>query len=209
MPRIAEARAGAEPSSPRQHARRRRILKSAEAIAAETGLERVQMHEVAKASGVAIATLYRYFPSKTHLFTAVMAEQIEEFGARLPDPAPGGPPGDAVFAALAGATRNLLSKPELATAMIQSANAARATTVPDLARVDTGFQDLLLRAWGVAEPTEQHRSRIRLLTLLWYGVLQSRLNESSSPAEADADLRMACELLLAPEDDPGAAGAGG
>ncbi|MGW5861180.1 TetR family transcriptional regulator [Streptomyces sp. NPDC055239] len=203
MPRIAEARAGAEPSSPRQHARRRRILKSAAAIAAETGLDRVQMHEVAKSSGVAIATLYRYFPSKTHLFTAVMADQIEEYGARLPGREPESPPRDAVFAALAGATRNLLRKPELATAMIQSANAARATTVPDLARVDTGFQDLLLKAWGVAEPTERHLSRIRLLTLLWYGVLQSRLNERSSPAEADADLRMACELLLAPEEDTG------
>ncbi|MEK8145910.1 helix-turn-helix domain-containing protein [Streptomyces sp. M10(2022)] len=61
MPRIAEARAGAEPSSPKQHARRRGILRAAADIAAETGLERVQMHEVAKSAGVAIGTLYRYF----------------------------------------------------------------------------------------------------------------------------------------------------
>ncbi|MEK8145909.1 hypothetical protein NKH18_45920 [Streptomyces sp. M10(2022)] len=64
-----------------------------------------------------------------------------------------------MFATLVSATRNLLSRPELATAMIQSANAARATTVPDLARVDTGFRDLLLRAWGIERPTEQHLAR--------------------------------------------------
>ncbi|MFD5654198.1 MULTISPECIES: TetR family transcriptional regulator [unclassified Streptomyces] len=201
MPRIAEARAGAEPSSPRQHARRQSILRAAADIAAETGLERVQMHEVAKSAGVAIGTLYRYFPSKTHLFTAVMADQIEGLGARLADRAGHDSPEDAVFATLAGATRSLLRRPELATAMIQSANAARASTVPDLARVDTGFLDLLLRAWAVEDPTEHHVARLRLLTLLWYGVLQSRLNERISPEEADADLRMACRLLLAPGDD--------
>ncbi|MGC9378826.1 TetR family transcriptional regulator [Streptomyces sp. MH13] len=201
MPRIAEARAGAEPSSPRQHARRQSILKAAAEIAAQMGLERVQMHEVARSAGVAIGTLYRYFPSKTHLFTAVMADQIQGFGAKMPGRAADTSPEDAVFETLAGATRKLLRRPALATAMIQSANAARASAVPDLARVDTGFLDLLLRAWDVERPTEHHVARLRLLTLLWYGVLQSRLNERITPEEADADLRMACRLLLAPEAD--------
>ncbi|MFD7430428.1 TetR family transcriptional regulator [Streptomyces sp. NPDC059818] len=203
MPRIAEARAGAEPTSPRQRARRQSILRVAADIAASTGLERVQMHEVAKSAGVAIATLYRYFPSKTHLFTALMADQIEGFAARVPDRAPDTRPEDAVFETLGSATRNLLRRPALATAMIQSANAARATTVPDLARIDSGFLDLLLRAWGVAKPTDHHIARLRLLILLWYGVLQSRLNERLTPQEADADLRMACHLLLAPGQDAG------
>ena len=201
MPRIAEARAGAEPSSPRQRARRQSILKVAADRAAETGLERVQMHEVAKSAGVAIGTLYRYFPSKTHLFTALMADRIEGFAARVPERAADTVPEDAVFETLSSATRDLLRRPALATAMIQSANAARASTVPDLARVDTGFLDLLLRAWDVERPTEHHVARLRLLTLLWYGVLQSRLNERITPEEADADLRMACRLLLAPEAD--------
>ncbi|MYY02913.1 TetR family transcriptional regulator [Streptomyces sp. SID4913] len=195
---MAEARAGAEPSSPRQRARRQSILRAAADLAAETGLERVQMHEVAKGAGVAIGTLYRYFPSKTHLFTALMADQIEGFAARVPKRPAGTSPEDAVFETLGSATRNLLRRPALATAMIQSANAARASTVPDLARIDSGFLDLLLRAWEVERPTEHHVARLRLLILLWYGVLQSRLNERLTPHEADADLRMACHLLLAP-----------
>ncbi|MFB7556805.1 TetR family transcriptional regulator [Streptomyces brevispora] len=203
MPRIAEDRAGAEPTSPRQRARRQSILKVAADIAASTGLERVQMHEVAKSAGVAIATLYRYFPSKTHLFTALMADQIEGLAARVPDRAPDTPPEDAVFETLGSATRNLLRRPALATAMIQSANAARASTVPDLARIDSGFIDVLLRAWGVEEPTDHHITRLRLLILLWYGVLQSRLNQRITPQDADADLRMACHLLLAPEPAAG------
>ncbi|THA31679.1 TetR/AcrR family transcriptional regulator [Streptomyces sp. A1277] len=198
---MAEARAGAEPSSPRQRARRQSILKVAADLAAETGLERVQMHEVAKGAGVAIGTLYRYFPSKTHLFTALMADRIEGFAARVPERPAGMSPEDAVFETLGSATRNLLRRPALATAMIQSSNAARASTVPDLARIDSGFLDLLLRAWEVEQPTEHHIARLRLLVLLWYGVLQSRLNERLTPQAAEADLRMACHLLLAPDPD--------
>lgn len=208
MPRIAEARAGAEPSSPGQQARHRRILKAAAELAAQKDLDRVQMHEVAKAAGVAIATLYRYFPSKTHLFTAVMAEQIQDFGERLPERGADAFPEDAVFTTLASATRNLLRHPTLANAMIQSANSARAPDVPDVTRVDTGFRDLMLKAWGVEKPTEQHLTRVRLLTLLWYGVLQSRLSERVSAGDAESDLRTACELLLAPGPTPWEKGSG-
>lgn len=166
------------------------------------------MHEVAKAAGVAIATLYRYFPSKIHLFTAVMAEQIQDFGARLPERGADASPEEAVFTTLASATRNLLRHPTLATAMIQSANSASAASVPDVTRVDTGFRDLMLKAWGVEKPTEQHLTRVRLLTLLWYGVLQSRLNERVSAGDAESDLHTACELLLAPGPTPPAKGSG-
>ncbi|MEU8706897.1 TetR family transcriptional regulator [Streptomyces sp. NPDC048565] len=203
MPRIAEARAGAEPSSPRQRERRQSILRVAADRAAATGLEQVQMHDVAKSAGVAIGTLYRYFPSKTHLFTALMADQIEGLAARVPERDADTSPEDAVFETLRTATRRLLRRPALATAMIQSSNAARATSVPDLARIDSGFLDLLLRAWGVEQPTEHHITRLRLLILLWYGVLQSRLNERLTPEKAYADLRMGCHLLLAPGPDGG------
>lgn len=208
MPRIAEARTGAEPSSPRQRARHLRILKAAAELAAEKSLDQVQMHEVAKAAGVAIGTLYRYFPSKIHLFTAVMAEQIEDFGARLPERGADTSPEEAVFETLASATRNLLRRPTLATAMIQSANSARAAVVTDVTRVDTGFRDLMLRAWGIEDPAEHHLTRVRLLTLLWYGVLQSRLNERVSAGDAESDLRMACRLLLAPDPAPLEKGSG-
>jgi len=201
MPRIAEARPGAEPSSPEQRARHVRILDAAAQQAAERGLDRVQMQEVAKAAGVAIGTLYRYFPSKTHLFTAVMAEQIDRLEKQPPRRRPDTTPEEAVFEVLVSAHRNLLRRPALATAMIQSVNAAHAATVTDVGRIDSGFHELLLRAWGLDDPTLSEVNRIRLLVLLWYGVLQSSLNGRSSAPEAEADLRLACTLLLAPETD--------
>ncbi len=89
MPRIAKAREGAEPTSDVQRERQVRILTAAARLGSEHELARVQMAEVAKDAGVAIGTLYRYFPSKTHLFVALLLSQLERARDRLPDPPPG------------------------------------------------------------------------------------------------------------------------
>jgi AcrR family transcriptional regulator len=204
VPRIAEVRASAEPSSPEQRARHLRILRAAARLGAEKGLERVQMHEVAKEAGVAIATLYRYFPSKTHLFTAVLAEQVDRFGESLPRPEPGMTPEDAVGEVLVLASRRLLRRPALATAMLQSASAANAAAVADVGRIDRTFRKIVLRTLGVAEPTVTDVTLIRLLMQCWYGVLQMSLNGRASITDTESDIRIACRLLLAPRSNAAA-----
>jgi AcrR family transcriptional regulator len=201
VPRIAEVRAPAEPNSPEQRARHLRILRAAARMGAEKGLERVQMHEVAKEAGVAIATLYRYFPSKTHLFTAVMAEQIDRFDESVPQPKPGTAPEDAVADVLVLASRQLLRRPALATAMLQSANSANAAAVADAGRIDMTFRQIVLRTLGIQEPTVMDVTLIRLLMQCWYGVLQSSLNGRASVPDTESDIRIACRLLLAPRSN--------
>ncbi|MFC0862108.1 TetR family transcriptional regulator [Sphaerimonospora cavernae] len=201
MPRIAEARPPAEPSSPEQRARHVRILRAASHMAAERGLERVQMHEVAKAAGVAIGTLYRYFPSKTHLFTAVLAEQVDRFSESAPRPRPGTSPEDAVGELLVNASRQLLRRPALATAMLQSANAANAAAVADAGRIDNTFRDVVLRTLGIETPTAMDVTLVRLLMQCWYGVLQMSLNGRMAISDMESDVRLASRLLLAPRSN--------
>ncbi|HLU72312.1 MAG TPA: TetR family transcriptional regulator [Nonomuraea sp.] len=197
MPRIAEARMPAEPSSPEQRARHLRILRAAARIGAERGLERVQMHEVAKEAGVAIATLYRYFPSKTHLFTAVLAERIDGFSRSIGRPESAGAPEDAVADVLVRASRHLLGRPALAAAMLQSASTANPAVVADAARIEDTSRDLILRVLAIDEPTPMDVTLVRLLVQCWYGVLQSGLNGRLAIPEMESDLRIACRLLLA------------
>lgn len=200
MPRIAAARPPAEPSSPEQHDRRQRILRTAVRIGSEKPLERVQMHEVAKASEVAIGTLYRYFPSKIHLFAAVMAAQVDRFRESI-RPVPGAAPEDVVSELLVAASKELLRRPVLATSMLQSANTANVATVSDAIKIDSTFRAIVLESLGIEVPSVQDVTLVRLLMQCWYGVLQSSLNGRASMADVENDIRMACRLLLAPRSN--------
>jgi AcrR family transcriptional regulator len=197
MPRIAEARDAAEPSSVEQRARHERILKAAAHLGAGKDLERVQMQEVAKLAGVAVGTLYRYFPSKTHLFVAVMVDQIGQMGIQLSrrSSTPTSP-SDSVCDALLQATRALLRTPLLATAMIQSAATSNAAIIPDVAKMDKQFDRLLLDAAGIEKPTLLEVTVLRLVVALWFGLVQSALNGRTSIPEIESDLWVACDRLL-------------
>ncbi|MDQ2722402.1 MAG: TetR family transcriptional regulator [Actinomycetota bacterium] len=198
MARIAEGRRAAEPSSPDQHARQLRILQAAEQLGSESDLDHVQMHEVAKMAGVAIGTLYRYFPSKTHLFVGVMAYQTTRMGHALAERAPtSADPAEQVFDVLVRANRALLSRPHLTNTMMQSATVANAATVTDVATIDNTMRDLLLTVAGIDRPTEEDLAVMRVLLQAWGGILQSSLNGRLSMADAEGDLRLACSMMIA------------
>ncbi len=194
MPRVAEDRLPAEPSSPDQKARYRRILAAASKHGAANGLERVQMHEVAREAGVAIATLYRYFPSKTHLFTALLRSQMDRLGELSVKPRPDESAADGIARLLVSAGRQLLRTPLLAHAMIQSNNAMVAQ-VPGGA-VTEDFTDLMLRAAGIDEPTDHDRKLCMLLEQAWYGIVTSALNRAIDPDQYEADTELICRLIL-------------
>lgn len=66
--------AGRTGRSHSQLQRRKRILQAAAALASRGGVEAMQMRTVAERAGVALGTLYRYFPSKMDLVVAVADE---------------------------------------------------------------------------------------------------------------------------------------
>lgn len=61
---------------------REKILDTAREQIAAHGPD-VGMVEIAKAAGVAVGTLYRHFPTKTDLVTAIITERIEQIGTRI------------------------------------------------------------------------------------------------------------------------------
>ena len=202
MPRIAEARAAAEPVSELQKQRHRRILRAAARLGALHGLERVQVHDVAAEAGVAIGTLYRYFPSKTHLFIGVLRWQVDRLDQRGAGLADGRRPVDAVADLLLEAGRELVAQPLLALAMLHSNISARADALTEATRVEDIFRALILRTASVDLPNEEHQRLARLVLQCWYGVLVGTLHGRATAAEAEADLRLACGLLLASWSTP-------
>ena len=172
MPRIAEARPPAEPSSPEQKERYRRILQAAARHGAEKGLERVQMHDVA----------------------ALMGARVDELFDLVADAPPPDDPAQAVSDLLVGAGRQLLARPLLAHAMVQSNNAS-------VAQADTAvtmvFANLILRVLNLDDPDEEQERLVRITEAAWYGIIMSALNRHITADQAAEDTRVACRRLLA------------
>jgi AcrR family transcriptional regulator len=56
-----------------------RILAAAFDCISDVGLGRTTVEDVARAAGIARQTVYRYFPSKDHLITALVLQEEEKF----------------------------------------------------------------------------------------------------------------------------------
>ncbi|MFC8517280.1 TetR/AcrR family transcriptional regulator [Streptomyces sp. NPDC057257] len=180
----------AAPTSARQAARRVRILRAASDLGSREGLAGVQMHDVAKEAGVAIATLYRYFPSKPFLFLAVMEWHIEQF---LGD-------GDCTLAADIGDTLvalsgKLLGNRQLASAVALASFTEYASAVPtSIDIIERPLGQRLLRLLG---DRADARSRVRLLVYTWWGLFVGMLTKEITPERGEADLRLAARLIAA------------
>jgi AcrR family transcriptional regulator len=62
-----------------QLARRQRIIDAALELLEEREYEKIQIRDIAEAAGVALGTLYRYFPSKDRLFANALVEWSSSF----------------------------------------------------------------------------------------------------------------------------------
>lgn len=65
-----------------QQERRQRIVGAAIALLEEGEYDAIQMRDVANKAGVALATIYRYFTSKEHLYAAALLEWAAGFDGR-------------------------------------------------------------------------------------------------------------------------------
>ncbi|WP_406118696.1 TetR/AcrR family transcriptional regulator [Streptomyces sp. NBC_00989] len=208
MARPAEGRQPAAPMSSSQIARRVRILRAASELGAREGLASVQMHDVAKEADVAIATLYRYFPSKPYLFMAVLEWHIEQYlgghengRENLAVAAEGTDAAAEVAELLITLSVKLLDSPLLASAVALSSFTEYTSVVParmDLVDSALGQAILRLLRAGVREASATDRSRARLLIYGWWGLFVAMLTEELSTAEAETNMRLAARLLLTP-----------
>lgn len=197
MVEVSPVRPAAMPSTRRQHEQYKRMLDAAEELAMTRELDHVQMHDVAKHANVAIGTLYRYFPTKRHLFVSALVRESERLVSRLPAGSDEEQiPADRVADALVRALRGLTRRRMLAIAMIRSSNSASLAEVPDLMQIEKRFHELISEVAGLSDPTDEDEAVIRLLVHQWFGCIQVCLNGGITVAQAEADLRRAARLLM-------------
>ncbi|MCG5214351.1 TetR family transcriptional regulator [Streptosporangium sp. KLBMP 9127] len=176
--------------------RRKRIVQAAAALASRGGVEAMQMRTVAERAGVALGTLYRYFPSKMDLVVAVVSEEIDllESSIERRPPSAATPAGRAVDV-LMRATRGLMREPELADALIRSLI---------MAEVETPFGDrlarLLLRVSrsgdSAGEATEEEFALTGSLASIWVHELLEMLRGRRTYDQIQQRIEIAAGRLL-------------
>lgn len=198
--------------SPRQVARRERIVLTAAMLAADGGLDALQMRDVARSAEVALSTLYRYFPSKTHLVLGVMRRELERLRLELErTPPPGQDAVSRVRDVLARIASTMHASPPAAEAMLQAYLTAGDTAATERDIASEQLREVLaLAMWGPevdARPGDQ--AVVRVLETLLIGYLASWANQRTPTDQLVGDLDVAAQALVAARqpEDPTVSGA--
>ncbi|MCI3930382.1 TetR family transcriptional regulator [Streptomyces sp. AN091965] len=192
------------PLTERQEARRRRILHASAQLASRGGFDAVQMREVAEAAGVALGTLYRYFPSKVHLLVATMQDQLQHMHTTLRKRPPAGrTPAERVAETLMRAFRALQREPHLADAMVRALTFADRSVSPEVDTVSRLTTAIVLDAMGLdGQPTAAQLSAVRVIEHTWHSALITWLSGRASIAQVKIDIEMVCRLIDLTAPDP-------
>ncbi|MFC4036587.1 TetR family transcriptional regulator [Streptomyces polygonati] len=204
-----EPRPSPLPLTERQEARRRRILDTSTRLACQGGFDAVQMREVAESSGVALGTLYRYFPSKIHLLVAIMEDQLGLLRLALRNRPPAATaPAERVAETLLRAFRGLQREPKLADAMVRALIFADRSVNAEVDTVSRLTRTIIADAMGKTAPGEAGTgqeqaagpsgaclSAVRVIEHTWHAALVTWLSGRATVAQATEDIRTVCALL--------------
>ncbi|OEJ27093.1 TetR family transcriptional regulator [Streptomyces agglomeratus] len=193
----AEVKPSSPPLTERQEARRRRILHASAQLASRGGFDAVQMREVAEAAGVALGTLYRYFPSKVHLLVATMQDQLHHMHTTLRKRPPAGETAaERVAETLMRAFRALQREPQLADAMVRALTFADRSVSPEVDTVSRQTTAIILDAMDLAgAPTPEQLSAVRVIEHTWHSALITWLSGRASIAQVKIDIETVCRLI--------------
>ncbi|MET9516493.1 TetR family transcriptional regulator [Streptomyces sp. NPDC002994] len=185
------------PLTERQEARRRRILHASAQLASRGGFDAVQMREVAEAAGVALGTLYRYFPSKVHLLVATMQDQLQHMHTTLRKRPPAGESAsERVAETLMRAFRALQREPQLADAMVRALTFADRSVSPEVDTVSRQTTAIILDAMDLkGQPTPEQLSAVRVIEHTWHSALITWLSGRASIAQVKIDIETVCRLI--------------
>jgi AcrR family transcriptional regulator len=180
-----------------QAERRRQVVQVASALAEQGGYDAVAMKDVAERSGVALATLYRWFASKDHL----LGEVLLEWGARVegdlranPPSAPSGPERILEFIRRLSAVVGTYPK------LVSAVTSAMLSLDPNVLEHQDDFHEMVVdwidTSLGELDIPERD-AVIEVLEAVCFAAIIDLVSGRLSPDAFGAKLERAARLLLA------------
>jgi TetR/AcrR family transcriptional regulator, cholesterol catabolism regulator len=188
--------------TPRQEARRQRILRTALELAAEGGYDAVQMRAVSTRAKVALGTIYRYFASKDDLLVAVMVMWTHDLQERVLEVPPRGRTAtDRLVDVYLRGCRAMERQPTVTAAMITALSSSGVGLADNAAEVRRTLSDMAAGVLGGLD--EQTRDRIlRVINHVWHSTLVAWTSGRRPFSWVMAEMESAIRLVMQPYDPP-------
>jgi TetR/AcrR family transcriptional regulator, cholesterol catabolism regulator len=192
------AKAPAKPSTAAQLDRHSRVLQSAANLVDERGADNVDITDISEHAHVALATLYRYFPSRNHLFASVAVDRMKRARARLSQSSLSSDTiGECVRTVAIEQFGRYQQHPELSKAILSGTNSLDPLVRPLSKELENLHLDLLIAAARVGNPTPSV-DQLRLIPVVYYTLLaagQRWLGGQLTADEAMAQISVAALAL--------------
>ncbi|WP_037347664.1 cholesterol catabolism transcriptional regulator KstR [Sciscionella sediminilitoris] len=181
-----------------QQQRRERILDATIGLASKGGYDAVQMRAVADDAGVALGTLYRYFPSKIHLLVSSLGREFSSAQARFSRRTiPGETAAERLLYLLGRVTKSLQRDPLLTEAVTRAFMFADTSAAAEIDEVGQALESMFSHAVrGDEELTERDRVVIRIVSDVWLSNLVSWVTRRASARDVTTRLELTVQLLL-------------
>jgi AcrR family transcriptional regulator len=177
--------------------RREAILNATLIAAGDGGYEAVQMRAIAQRAGIAVGTLYRYFPSKTHLLVAALTREFQRLDAVCDWAATGATRQQRLNRLTTRLHDEWQRAPLLTEAMTRTFLAANATAASEVNQAATVIERVLARALGGGQASTQDRQVAGLIADVWLANLAAFIGQRASATEARDRIEWATRRILA------------
>lgn len=172
------------------------MLATAAALADAGGYDAVTMKSVADGSGVALATLYRWFASKDHLLAEVLLMLVDELDESLHDaPLTGTSAADRLASIMGWVGGFIAERPHAVGAAITALLSDDPTVLELAAEFHTAIERWIDRAAG-DQPLAHRADATELLEHVIFASLIALVRGRDTPASVQHRLERAARLLL-------------
>src|SRR5262245_1539017 len=179
-----------------QAARRERVIRAAQELAAKGGYDAVQMRDVASRGEVALGTIYRYFPSKDALLLSVMVQWLGDLEQRVTrHPPAGATTVDRIMDVLGRAVRSMDREPRLTRAVIAAMTAGDPASVDAIGEVTAAMARIMQAAFPEDVDPALEAAAAKVLGHVWWSATISWANGMGDSIWVEGELRQASELI--------------
>ncbi|SBS78791.1 HTH-type transcriptional repressor KstR [uncultured Mycobacterium sp.] len=190
-------RAAVSTRGPRTSSRRHDVILDATLTAAAAGgYEAVQMRVVAEQVGIAVGTLYRCFPSKTHLLVSALTREFQRLDASRDWSTVASTPQQRLGMLTAHLHSDWQRDPQLTEAMTRAFVVADTTAASAVNQAANVIERLLARTLGGGDPTDYDRQIAGLVADVWLANLVGFIRKRVTAAQARDHIDRAVQLLL-------------